>query len=76
MRSEEMVAYMAKVNLVREAMVRLGRGTQQEAAFDIRVSPSLVSSILNGRWIDEEKLDQLAAWVERKLAETAPVAAG
>jgi transcriptional regulator with XRE-family HTH domain len=71
-----MVAYMAKVNLVREAMVRLGRGTQQEAAFDIRVSPSLVSSILNGRWIDEEKLDQLAAWVERKLAETAPVAAG
>lgn len=71
----EVTQYMTKVELVREAFGRLARGAQQNAAFDIRVSPSLVSSILKGRTIDHERLELLAQWVEARLAEEVPAEA-
>lgn len=67
MTKEEIVAYAQLVEVVRAGFNRLGRGSQQQAAFDIRVSPSLVSSVLNGRYTSQEILEKLEGWMTPRL---------
>lgn len=65
----EMVDYMKKLELTKEALRRLGRGSQQEASYDIRVAASMVSSVLRGRYVDDAILNKLLDWATVRLAE-------
>lgn len=68
MTAEQLQQYMGRVQLVKEVMTRLGRGSQQEASFDVRVSPSHVSSVLKGRYVDPRVLELLEEWSRVKLS--------
>lgn len=72
----ELGAYMRRVEVVREAFNRLGRGAQQSASFDIRVAPSRVSSVVRGRVIDERILGELEGWLADQLAPPPSVVEG
>jgi len=43
----------------------LRHGAQMDAAHDLRISPSMVSGILRGRYIDAEKLKHLEVWLDK-----------
>ena len=60
--ADEVAEYMQRLTLVKEALSRLGRGAQQEASFDIRVAPSMVSSVVRGRYLDVGILEKLELW--------------
>ena len=65
--TEKLVAYGQRVELVKEAFSRLGRGAQQNAAFDVRVSPSMVSAVLSLRAVNEDVLQTLEVWLANRL---------
>lgn len=67
MTKEEIIAYAQLVEAVRELYNLLGRGAQQQAAFDVRVSPSLVSSVLSGKYMSMDILTKLEDWARAKL---------
>jgi hypothetical protein len=67
MESRERELYMERVDLVREGFRRLGRGSQQRAAFDLRVSPSHVSTVVRAKYVDQLTLDRLEAWLTNEL---------
>lgn len=44
-------------------------GAQMDASHDLWLSPSMVSGILRGRYIDDKKLAQLEKWAEENAEE-------
>ena len=48
---------------------RLARGTRAKCAFDLRLHPSRVSGILNGRTVHQELLNRVTRWVQLVLLE-------
>lgn len=64
----DMAAYDERRRRVQEAFRELPHGAQTLASFDLRITLSMVSGVLNGRYVDEAKLDRLEAWVNAQLA--------
>lgn len=61
-------AYMERLAVVNDKFKQLGYGARQDAAFDLRISPSRLSGVLNYREPNEDILTQLEGWATEKLA--------
>lgn len=67
----DMTEYQARRTQVADLFRQLGRGSQQQASYATEISATLISLVLGGRYIDENKLGQLEEWAIQKLAERA-----
>jgi hypothetical protein len=47
-------------------MDALGRGARRTCSFDLRLAPSVVSQVLNGRFIDPDVLARIVAWLDAR----------
>lgn len=60
----EASAYATRLQKVVRVFDRLGHGSRQRASFDLRIPPSRLSGVLNGRELNDTILTQLEEWVE------------
>lgn len=63
-----MAAYDERRRQVQERFRELPHGSQTQASFDLRITLSMVSGVLNGRYVDEYKLNLLEQWADAQLA--------
>jgi hypothetical protein len=49
------------------AMTQKGRGAQATCSKDIRLSPSLVSSVLKGTYHNHQHLAMIEQWLDRQV---------
>lgn len=56
--------YGERLERVREGMDALPHGAQQSAAFDLRIAPSVVSNVINGRTVRDDVLGRLEEWLD------------
>lgn len=65
----DLMSFNQRATIVRAKFKEeVGYGGQTEAAHDLRVSASMVSSVLSGKYYDPVLLDRLDVWADRFLA--------
>jgi hypothetical protein len=62
---EDFEAFHTRVVRLREILQLNGRGTQQQASYGCRVSPSRVSNLLQAKAVDLELLSLLEVWASK-----------
>lgn len=67
---EDFSRYRARIVILRESFTFLGKGSQQSAAFDCRIHPSLVSNVLRAQVYNLKVCSQLEEWVSGKIGES------
>jgi hypothetical protein len=66
--------YHARLRRVQDDVRSRGRGTQQELSYDLRVSQAGISTLVNGRWVDEPTLARVEQWLREHPVTAAPQA--
>lgn len=66
---KELLAYDERRRRLRNQFISLRYGCQAAASYDTRMSPSTVSLIIRGKWIDEDKLTALETWMRDHASE-------
>jgi hypothetical protein len=61
-----LVEYDGERGRAAERMDALGRGARRTCSFDLRLAPSVVSQVLNGRFIDPDVLARIVAWLDAR----------
>lgn len=65
------VSYHERRMAIRERVKAMGHGTQFQITLALSISPSLVSSVLSGKYMDVDTLAKIEEWVKSREAESA-----
>lgn len=61
---DAVVLYHERRKAIRERVKAMGHGTQFKITLALAISPSLVSSVLSGKYMDPDTLDKIEGWVK------------
>lgn len=64
--ADQAAKYATQLRRVVAMFRKLGHGSRQRAAFDLRVTPSRLSGVLNFREPNQELLNRLETWAARE----------
>lgn len=66
---DALVSYHERRKAIRERVKAMGHGTQFKITLALEISPSLVSSVLSGKYMDQDTLTKIEEWVTSQEAD-------
>ena len=67
----DLLKYDGRRRKVQEAFERMPRGARQECSFELKIAPTYVGGVVNGRIVDEAKLKRIESWVSGHVQKVA-----